>query len=1284
MAASDEIIRYVYEVSGSAALREVSRDLLAAGDASGDVEQSVKNLADEFGALARQVDQAKGLQAASATFKALASEVLATERNIVSAKGRVAELGKALGDTAEPTKKQTREFENARKELERLERVQTNQRAKLTELKNGFTEAGLSTRNLVAAEKELAARLIASQAAMAGIVASARSTTAARQQSAQAERALLDQLRNTVAQQQQAARATESLQRARELLANRSQSASASERAYAQSLGTSAAKIAAIGAAAIGITSAVGLARNGLSQLIETAGKFQKLDVQLDAVFGGQSTEALKEIQDFARETPFQLQQVSDAFVKLKAFGLDPLDGTFQAISDQASKLGGSQETLTGITLALGQAQAKQKLQGEEILQLVERGVPVWDLLARATGKSTAELQKLSEAGKLGRTEIKLLIDEIGASSKGASAALADTLPGQINRLNGQWKDFLNLIANSGVLDYLQTQLANVSAEVQRMADSGELQAWAKDIADAIVSAAQAIQGVTGFLFEHRDAIAAVAAAYAAFKGAQLIAGLAQAFASLGASAITATKSLLGTATTSIAAAGQLGLLAAALAFTTNAAFNLVNQYEELRAEWELAEATAQDFLDTHDALIEKSRANQEQYEAFANVAIEKSTELATRSQEDTGAYIKQLEGAIEFTRALGFEAIATGDNIGRLAARGKLDDLEAALEAAQQRMVEFRDASALAFESVGPFGVAAAEAFDAIVAGGKSAKDAVDSIFKDVDLTQQEGLAKAAAAVKAIGTRGTEAAAQIRDELRAEILKLSDEDFAKFKASAANAFAAGVQGAHELQGAIAGINLERLGVDVEEIRTGFSSAGRAAVEAFAAARKEVDTLGFTAEQRAKAIGIAFDNALGKAKTTTDLQALRNALSAAFDAGEVGIDAYLQKLEEIKTKVASIKPPALPAPNTAPVTDALAKVSQSADSVSTSLQNVGTNASGALEGVQQGTQAAAASLQQVNKQAGETAAGVGSAAQAITNIYEGFAGELGKTSQAAIERFTDLTRQIFNLSAGIADFSGLARFGKAAQDAFAIVSGEIDKQKIGVAALADQYNSLSEAAILDDVRMRGGFENAAEGLDLLAQSAREGNTEFDLLAQQDLAPLANAAAAAAARVRQIGEEAAGAVRQLQDLTSSLQDQIDQANGNREAQEARRYAADLQRAKDLAEQAGNLDQGAYNEAVAAAERLHQIRLANIRKEKEAERERDSGSSQTSSGSSSGSGTNTHANSGSGSTAGGGIPISINLGGQSATVTVANQAAANQLLEILRRAMLASGGGGSLLG
>ena len=166
-------------------------------------------------------------------------------------------------------------------------------------------------------------------------------------------------------------------------------------------------RVLALGTAFIGIQ---GIGRLG-ADILRTGDQFEKMGLQLEAITGSsQAAEAaMSWIEDFTKNTPLQVSQVTEQFTRLKAFGLDPMDGTLQSLVDQNEKLGGGYKRLNGIVNAFGQAWAKQKLQGEEILQLIERGVPVWDRLSKVTGKSTAELQKMSTAGKLGRDVIKEL-----------------------------------------------------------------------------------------------------------------------------------------------------------------------------------------------------------------------------------------------------------------------------------------------------------------------------------------------------------------------------------------------------------------------------------------------------------------------------------------------------------------------------------------------------------------------------------------------------------------------------------------------------------------------------------------------------------------------------------------------------------------------------------------------------------------------------------------------------------------------------------------------------------
>jgi len=279
---------------------------------------------------------------------------------------------------------------------------------------------------------------------------------------------------------------------------------------------------------------------SGVTAAITTGGEFERLNVQLKSVMGSAQggEQAFAWIRRFTAETPYQLEDVTKGFVKLKAFGMDPMDGAYQAIADAASKLGGSQETLGGIALAVGQAWTKQKLQGQEIMQLAERGVPVWDLLSKAMGKTAPELMAMSEAGELGRKEIKLLLDEMGRWGDGASAAQMGTWTGMVSNAKDMVAEFYNEISQAGALDYFKGQIKAGIDEIKRMKEDGRLAEWAAGISDAIVLATGGVKSLVTSLIEMRMGITAVGAAVAAFKVASWVQSIASATSALGGMAV--------------------------------------------------------------------------------------------------------------------------------------------------------------------------------------------------------------------------------------------------------------------------------------------------------------------------------------------------------------------------------------------------------------------------------------------------------------------------------------------------------------------------------------------------------------------------------------------------------------------------------------------------------------------------------------------------------------------------------------------------------------------------
>jgi tape measure domain-containing protein len=183
------------------------------------------------------------------------------------------------------------------------------------------------------------------------------------------------------------------------------------------------------------------------------------------------AAQAFADIQRFAAETPFEVKDLTEAYIRLRSFGIEPTNEVMLAITNQASKLGASSETLSGIVLALGQAWAKGKLQGEEILQLVERGVPAWDILAKVTGKNADELQKMSEKGLLGRDVILQLIQKMGELASGANAEAVNTLEGQISNLNDSWTRLWDNVINSDFEGFFKRFTGAAASAIGGLAD---------------------------------------------------------------------------------------------------------------------------------------------------------------------------------------------------------------------------------------------------------------------------------------------------------------------------------------------------------------------------------------------------------------------------------------------------------------------------------------------------------------------------------------------------------------------------------------------------------------------------------------------------------------------------------------------------------------------------------------------------------------------------------------------------------------------------------------------
>ena len=149
------------------------------------------------------------------------------------------------------------------------------------------------------------------------------------------------------------------------------------------------------------------------------------------------TNEIIKELQAFGAVTPFKSSELIDTAKRLKAFGFetDKIVDVTKRLGDIAGATGSD---LNGIATAFGQIQAKGKLQQEENLQLLERGVDITSELKKITGLQGTEFESAMRKGKISSELVNqalINLTETGGEYAGGAVAQSTTLAGKFSTL---------------------------------------------------------------------------------------------------------------------------------------------------------------------------------------------------------------------------------------------------------------------------------------------------------------------------------------------------------------------------------------------------------------------------------------------------------------------------------------------------------------------------------------------------------------------------------------------------------------------------------------------------------------------------------------------------------------------------------------------------------------------------------------------------------------------------------------------------------------------------------
>lgn len=207
---------------------------------------------------------------------------------------------------------------------------------------------------------------------------------------------------------------------------------------------------------------------------------------------GDKAQQMFSNLQKFAAATPFELPGLIDNARQLLGVGVaaDKVIPTLTSLGDAAGALGINQDRFNNILLATTQAMGKGKLQGDDLMQMVENGIPVWQLLSEATGKPIPELQKLSSAGKLLAADtFPKLFAQMEKDYGGSMAKQALTLSGVWSSLKDNTK-----ILSGTALEPLFTLVKRGIGTLGDLASSGAGQKFAENFAAHLQGAISAVE----------------------------------------------------------------------------------------------------------------------------------------------------------------------------------------------------------------------------------------------------------------------------------------------------------------------------------------------------------------------------------------------------------------------------------------------------------------------------------------------------------------------------------------------------------------------------------------------------------------------------------------------------------------------------------------------------------------------------------------------------------------------------------------------------------------------
>jgi tape measure domain-containing protein len=231
----------------------------------------------------------------------------------------------------------------------------------------------------------------------------------------------------------------------------------------------------------------------------------------------------LERIRTLSRDTPQRFREMAESARQLLLTGVsdeEGLVGNLRSISDAASAINPGQvdETVSRISRALGQISQKGKVSAEEMLQLTEAGVPAWELLANAVGKTTGEVQEMTSKGLIPAGQaVDYLVEGMGDRFAGAAERASRTFTGRISTIKDTAEEILGDVGSIFFRE-LSGDVGDFADGLQRLRQSADFKATIRSLAEVLSDLYNILKTLAPLLAALAPIVARFGVAFAAVK----------------------------------------------------------------------------------------------------------------------------------------------------------------------------------------------------------------------------------------------------------------------------------------------------------------------------------------------------------------------------------------------------------------------------------------------------------------------------------------------------------------------------------------------------------------------------------------------------------------------------------------------------------------------------------------------------------------------------------------------------------------------------------------------